>query len=172
MTPRRRLGFGLSPGGTFGPDIYHDRGAHPELGREECQSQGLAKFMRECSRVRTLGPSLPLRVTMKRPWEKALLGRGGPYFCACVQGRRQQYAANNQPCVQVLSGRNRGCQCGSVVLYSPAPARKSGSGATQALRLKKLSHLVKRSPADVELAHFIEKERNHGPYFGGSEPDY
>ncbi len=41
MTPLRRLGFGLSPGGTFGSDIYHGRGAHPELGRGECQSQGL-----------------------------------------------------------------------------------------------------------------------------------
>ncbi len=89
MTPLRRLGFGLSPGGTFGSDIYHGRGAHPELGREECQSQGLVMLMRECFRVRTLGPSLPLGVTMRRPWEKAL-GKGPERSMASSQGCRSR----------------------------------------------------------------------------------
>ena len=39
------------------------------MGREKCQSQGLLMFKRECSRVRTLGPSLPLRVAMKKPYK-------------------------------------------------------------------------------------------------------
>ena len=32
-----RVGFGPRPSGRFGCDVYHGRGAHPEMGREGCQ---------------------------------------------------------------------------------------------------------------------------------------